>query len=211
MKLKNLLMALTVGLFLFSFTGCDNGTTVKIVSPTWSTVNGWKSFETNDKDYYNYGFNYTFYNTENLFPIGIELKKISGAAGGGYGVILCKSTTTNNMSRIVILISTYGNYKVYELNATGVFNLIRNWTQPVLPGLNIGFNVSNTIAVSQSGSDYTITFNGNTAESSFTSTYGLQSGLSGFYATTSTEADGENFPDAPVEIMFKMTDPMVNP
>jgi hypothetical protein len=158
-------------------------------------TDGFYQFYTNDQQYFSYGFpSNLFTNNPNIFEI--EIKKISGARDLAYGMIFGAVDYDNNY---FVNIAVDGYYVIGK-RVNGSVITIQGWTD--FFGLRTGFNVSNTIRVTKSGSYFQVSFNGSNA-TSFTDSSITGSGI-GAVAWVGKSGE-ESFPNTPVEVKFRFT------
>ena len=156
-------------------------------------TDGFYQFYTNDPHDLNCGFFSLFdFNNSNIFEY--ELKKISGARNAAYGMIF-GAVDFDNMYYIKININ--GRYCIGK-SVNRSDTTIQGWTDS--SKLRTGFNVSNTIRVTKSGSTFQVSFNGSN-EYSFTDSSIRGNGI-GPIAYVGSSQD-ESFPNTPVVIKVR--------
>lgn len=198
-------------LFCLSLVSCGQSSGGSNSSPSIQTIqwqldgNGFVQFSTNDSQYYAYSFWNTYSQTSQttMSTVTAAVKKQSGNAGSGYGIVFCYQDN-NNFYRI--LIETSGHYLV-SARVGGTYSTIIPWTASA--NLNSGFGAENSISVTQLSAHYfAINFNG-TQETTF-SDGNFTGGRSGFYSYISDQTH-ENFPYTPSDARFKMSSPVTYP
>lgn len=166
---------------------------------------GFVQFFTNDAQYYNYGF-FTTYNQTYALPmttVTATVKKQSGNADSGYGIVFCSLDSTN-LYRLLIV--TTGYYMV-SAKVGGTYSTIIPWTASA--NLNSGFGVENVISVVQQSPYYFIILFNGTQETTF-SDGNFSGGRAGFSAFITSQAN-ENFPYTPEDVRFKLSLPVTYP
>jgi hypothetical protein len=169
--------------------------------------NGSVQFLTNDAQYYNYNFWDTYtqtYETQ-MTTVTATVKKLSGSLYSGYGIVFCHQDS-NNYYRL--LIDAAGQYSVSAI-VGGTHSAIIPWTTAPSIHLNSGVGVANVISViQQSPNNFSVNFNG-TQEAIF-SDANFTGGKSGFLASVDVQT-GENFPNTPEDIRFRLSLPVAYP
>jgi hypothetical protein len=185
----------------------DSSSSTIVQSPTWQLDgNGFVQFVTNDPQYYQYTSWYIIGPNENLMStVTATIKKQSGNAGTGYGIIFCYQDNNNFYS---LSIETTGHYHVWA-RIGGAYSELVSWTAST--DLNNGFGVENEVSVVQTSLyNFAVFFNG-TQVRTFTDTgFNFFGGRAGLYASIYDQAH-ENFPSTPVDVRFKMSSPIVYP
>jgi len=200
--MKKYIHCVWLAVLLLAFTGCDTGfgdstdSSTKTIQWVYNK-DGFFRFYTNESKFYGYAFFCLQSNNnpdQNIYEI--EIKKISGARGHGYGMVFGALDSQN-----YYLVCIDGNNSYYvEKKVNGSVTAIKDWTTS--SGLRTGFNVLNTIRVTKSGSTYQISFNGNNA-ASFTDSSVNGSRMGGWAVVGKSE--NESFPGTPVEVKFRQT------
>lgn len=197
---------------LFILSGCGGGnassSSPTFQSPTWQNDgNGFLQFTTNDPHYYSYNF-WSTYNTHEsiMSAVTATVKKASGNANSGYGIIFCQQDV-DNFYRLMITIN--GHYAV-TARVAGVTTSIIPWSAPSVATLYTGYGVENLISVVQTTPyHFAIYFNG-VLETTFTDP-NFYAGWAGFYVWITDPSRGESFPGIPADVRFKMSGPIVVP
>jgi hypothetical protein len=173
---------------------------------TWQLDgNGFLQFITSDPQDYNWGrWSYlSGSNQTQMSTVTATIKKQSGSAGSGYGIIFCYQDT-NNFYRL--LIETHG-YFILSRKVGGVYTTIIPWT--ISANLDTGYGVENVVSVVQTSLyNFSIFFNG-VQERTFTD-YSFFGGRAGFYASVHDQTD-EYFPGLPADIRFRLSMPISYP
>ncbi|QQO10752.1 hypothetical protein [Breznakiella homolactica] len=97
----------------------------------------------------------------------VEMVKVRGYAGAGYGIVLChgKETGSEEESMLVVMINTEKEYTVGKV-VDGVFTYIEPWTYT--DALDSGYGAKNRLRIERDGSgEYTIKINGAEMEKGF--------------------------------------------
>jgi len=156
-------------------------------------TDGFYRFYTNESRNYSRGFPYLS-NNPNQNNYGIEIKKVSGARSVPYGMIFGYADN-NNYYFVYITVDGYyliGYYVYGNLYESDVF---------YSSSLRTGFNVSNTIRVTKSGSTFQVSFNGSYA-GSFDANSSITGSRFGPIAIVGSSGD-ESFPNNPVDVRFR--------
>ncbi len=132
----------------------------------------------------------------------VQVKKMYGFYGAGYGIVYCYQDT-NNYYRV--LVNTAGQYQISKkVSGTQSFYTAGAWTTTVPTtwptGVNVklGYNVVNIIKVVNNGSgNFDLFFNG-VKEISFNDS-AFTGGDSGYFAAVGSDSI-EKFPNVPVDI-----------
>jgi hypothetical protein len=170
------------------------GSTIKTI--LWELgADGFYQFYTNDQQYFGYGITCLRNNNSNIFEI--EIKKISGARNVYYGMIFGAVDGKNNY---FVYITVDGSYLIGKCVNDNLFATEPDFTYS--PKLRTGYNVSNTIRVTKSGSHFQVSFNGNFIDE-FTDSSITGSGI-GAIAVVGPSGQ-ESFPNTPVEVKFRQT------
>lgn len=190
-------LAISLGLFLIILLGgCGGG-------PSYQTIryesdgNGFRQFYTNDPQYYNFIFFYTYTNPAIPSDIEAVVKKMSGSPSHGYGIVFGFQDVHNFYE---IAINTNRQYSVYKI-VYDTPTAIIGWTTS--PDLIQGYNQPNTIHWEKVDSThFTVTFNGGTPISFSDPDY--EDGRYGFLTFIGTSAF-ESFPGTPVDTRFRFS------
>jgi hypothetical protein len=169
--------------------------------------NGSVQFLTNDAQYYKYLFwnTYTQTNESLMSTVTATVEKQSGCLYSGYGIIFCYQDN-NNFYRL--LIDAAGQYSVYS-RVGGNYSAIIPWTTTPSAHLNSGVGVANVISVTQqSPNNFSVNFNG-TQETLFSD--GTFTGGKAGFCMYIGDQTGENFPNTPEDIRFKLSSPVAYP
>lgn len=168
--------------------------------------NGSVQFLTNDTQFYDYTFwnTYTQTNEIQMTTVTATAMKTSGCLNGGYGIVFCYHDS-NNFYRL--LIDATGQYSVYA-RVGGTYSVIVPWAPAHTALLYSGVGVTNVISVTQqSPNNFSVIFNG-THETTF-SDGNFTGGTAGF--SVGINQTGENFPNTPVDVRFKLSSPVSYP
>jgi hypothetical protein len=206
-RVHNVMLLTVVCLLLISCGGGGSSSSTSIQSiqsPTWQLDGtGFVQFTTNDSRYYQYNFWSTFTYEALMSTVTATVKKQSGSASSGYGIIFCYQDNSN-FYRLMI---TVGGYYAVTKRVGGTTTPIIDWIPSGL--LHPGFGVENGVSVVQTSPfNFTVYFNGTQATTFFDPNF--SGGRAGFYAYVSDQTR-ENFPDVPVDIRFKMSSPIIAP
>jgi hypothetical protein len=212
---KKMHVALSFVMLALLFFGCQPG---ESPGPTITTIDwqadgaGFIQFQTNDTANLGYGqyanYSSSAQNAPTVYPGGTVtavIKKISGSAGAGMGIIFCYQDTSNFYR---LLISEDGWYNIYK-KVGGTYTSIQSWTQS--SSISQGYGVSNTLSVTQSAANnYSVYINNmTTPEITFVDSSVPNAGEAGFYASISSTT--EDFPSIPEDIRFKLIEPVSIP
>ncbi len=206
--------------FILFLTSCDSigaGITSSYTTINWETnAEGFKRFSTNDPRYHDYYFwkNYTNTPGEDIYEI--EIKKISGAAEYGYGMVFC----FNSSSMYAVFITINGSYtKIAKFtnNRNTVTPLTTYndnnydsstvWSNNPHPYLNTGYGALNTIKIVKVGNSFTLYFNDDQNPTPVDTFIDPDSPLTGkalggiVFVGDSTD---EDFPGTPVDVRMKI-------
>ena len=187
-------------LLCLSFSACNIPTAEipGVTSILWEDDSeGFLQFYTNDSHYCEHLF--VVWKQPAVDPmqsIDIDVKKISGHAWGGYGIIFCVQDASNYY---LLGITTTGYYSIGKLY-NGTWYEIEGWLYTHL--LNKGFGAVNKVHISYENSTYTFTvkFNDDFV-TSFVDT-SFSGGSHGSYVEVLQE-EYEHFPYCPVDVRFK--------
>ena len=166
--------------------------------------NGFTQFYTNDKRNYNYSFWHSDLTPqETMFPVEIQVKKLSGNKSMVHGAFFCYKDD-HNFYRVVI--DTEGNYYIFKHNSNGTEPRTTIRGKTASPNLNTGYNTLNTIHVERDDEgQFTIKFNNNYKNDTEVITFEdttFTGGRCGFYVAVGDETQ-EQFPNTPVDVRFK--------
>ena len=185
--------------FGFLFAGCDSGDgsrDLPISTTQWEMGrDGFYQFSTNDPQYYNYSFLRFLGHDSDTYEI--ECKKMSGNPDYAYGLIF--GAANNNTDQYFLLwITCNGAYRIVKQNgATATY--ITDWARSGT--VLTGYNRTNTLKVTKSGTSYTVFINNNQIDQ-FTDSSQFGQRI-GFYASAGKEED-ESFPNKPVDVRFRI-------
>jgi hypothetical protein len=199
------ILVLVLALLLFTIT-CENEPAIETIE--WEPDgSGFRQYKTNDSQYYDWAFWYwkgtSYQNPLTAFTVEAEAKRISGCGGYGVSIIFCLQDTQNFY---VLDISTYGSYNVYK-RLNGSWEMIIGWTFSNY--INTGYNVINNLKVTYDGANtFTIYLNGSSVDSFTDSSF---SGGNAGYLVDIADEDCENFPDEPVDVRYRMLQPVTDP
>lgn len=182
-----------------------------VYTPEWDEFDGWSRFRTSDSEVYDYSFWKYETTTDGLYPIEIDLYKNSGAPGWGYGIIFARQPDGRCYQ---FLISTYGWTRLDYYDPINKYTEIKEWTYEDI--IIEGIGAINTIQVDwESGSNrYSLSINDKLVDYFYLNEVSLDKrlteGMAGFLVTVGDEED-ESFPYIPVEVLFKMIEPISSP
>jgi hypothetical protein len=207
MKTRHLIVGLILFLPLMLFTiTCENEPAIETIE--WEPDGaGFRQYKTNDSQYYSWSFwywkNASYQDPMTAFAVEAEAKKLSGCGGYGVDIIYCLQDSQNFY---VLGISTYGSYRVGK-RLNGSWFTIIDWTSS--NHINTGYNVINNLKVTYDGSTtFTIYLNGFIVDSFADSSF---SGGKAGYLVSIADEDCENFPDEPVDVRYRMLQPVFDP
>ena len=179
---------------------------IDIVTIDWEPDGqGFIQFYTNDEQDYGYYFIHipSGASEATMTTAEVEVKKISGASSAGFGIIFC-GTNIDNFYKL--LISLNGNYRMSK-KVSGLYTDLIPWSSSG-GSLNASYGVVNKIKVQFDGTDtFSIFFNDVFVDSVVDTSF--SGGDSGYYAYVSD--DNESFPDTPVDVRFRMLQPVIDP
>lgn len=199
-------------LILFSTCSVPGSEQAQEIDPSWQIVDSSWQFITSSNSYLEYAFWHTFSGATD-FPLTVNMEKISGNIGMGYGVIFCyNETNSGDASFYLVRIASSGYYNVFEANyaLSSPWSEIVGWTGS--NAINTGLNVNNTVSVDYSDPYYAVSINGTdvyTFDPKDTRS-NLSSGVGGFLVNIGS-SEYEDFPNVPEEVRFRMTSPVSNP
>lgn len=194
--------------FIISNFGCSKsgGETIR-----WQDDGaGFIQFYTNQKTNYGKSFWRSHYPIVSpMVTVTTEVKKISGYSGSGYGIVFCYQ---DNYNFYRLLITNDGRYTVIVKHGNSqksTDTTLVPWPLTPSANLNTGYNVLNTIQITQSSpANFNISFNG-TLEVSFIDDT-LEGGKYGYFVYVGPTGS-ENFPSQPVDVRFNQTNPIPTP
>jgi hypothetical protein len=192
------LMALCL-VFGLVLAGCPDGNKQPPTKIEWvQDSNGFIQFSTNDpKDLG--GSYWNIYQNSSSDPnvYEIEVKKVSGYLGGGYGMLF-GFVDNNNYYRL--LITNNGNYSTAK-RVNGTVTVFQSFVRSTY--LTAGPNETNTLKVvyTPANDKYTVYLNDHNV-TSFTDTSITGGTRIGFYVSISSQTN-ENFPGTPVDVWFR--------
>ncbi len=173
-----------------------------IQSSVWrddGTGLGYMQFYTNDPREVSSNFWHRNLNSKvPMTSVLTKVKKISGNADYGFGIIFCYQDSDNFYR---LLIDTRGYYSVYE-KVNGVYGALIDWS--FSDNLYTGYNTVNIIKVEHSSDTFTIYFND--IQENYFIDLSFASGDTGFFASTGKYYE-ERFPNIPVDVRFKQLEP----
>jgi hypothetical protein len=180
-------------------TSCEFPDVVTILWEPDGSATNYRQFSTNDRNNCSSFF---------LYPAApmtteaeVDVKKITGYAYAGYGIIFCYQDPDNYYK---LLIHVDGKYRVSEVKS-GVSRLIVDWSSSIL--LNTGWETINTLRVEHDGAGtFDIYFNG-TRERDFSVNPYFSNGSVGYYVAVE-HPSFEYFPYYPVDVRFKKQLPL---
>ncbi|NLC53732.1 MAG: hypothetical protein GX770_07180 [Firmicutes bacterium] len=146
-----------------------------------------------------------------------SVKKLSGSASAGYGIVFCLQNENNFYTLISNIQGEYlivkmvnGEWYVVDEWYDNDAGIIKNGDMVYSQYLHLGYgydDVENQIKVKYNNDNtFTISFNGQEAATFKDGSF--SGGYYGFYAETGS-AEDENFPDEPVEVWFKLHQPVI--
>jgi len=219
MKIRQVLILPLLLFIIFLFSGCptpSTNTDLPVVSASWTTYDSWRRFYTNDIDDLGISYMSSISTTADNFPIEVQMKKITGSADYGYGVLFCKQI---NGSMYRVMLSTHGYYNIWEKDSSGNYTAISDNGSVTSPSswvyssaINTGYEAVNTVIISYADPNYSLKINGTTMESfdRTAESVDLTTGVSGFYVSVGDNTN-EKFPNTPVDVRFKMIAPVAFP
>ncbi len=182
--------------------------TTPIESIEWDPdESGFLRYKTNDPTKLNTGqfirFGSSFESIMNT--VEVSLKKLSGNAGYGFGVIFC-SPDSHDFCRV--LISTNGHYLVSK-KVAGTYYPMQEWADAPL---NTGLGAENVIKVEYDALhyEYIVFFNGVSTYRCSDTFISPEKVCAGFYVSIGSATE-EDFPDASVDVRFRMSLPVSVP
>ena len=186
---------------LLTFLGCNTGTSPSSDLPL-ETITGWGAdgfFQCYTNEYIRYDAHYTHIeDNTNTNPnvYEIDVKKTSGARNVPYGMAF---KVLDSQNCYFVNLTVNGNYFIGK-RVNDVVTPIQDWTDS--PRLRTGFNILNTIRVSQSGSTFDVYLNDfNVFQFTDSSITGNRIGFLTYIGTS----EQESFPNTPVDVRFKQT------
>ena len=207
MKTRKIIICVVLILPLFLFAiACENEPAIETIE--WELDgSGFRQFETNDPEnlmtYWYYWIVASYQDPSTSFTVEAEVKKLSGCPGWGADIMFCFQDPNNFYE---LGICTTGYYTVWKL-VNGNWSMIIDWTFSSY--LNIGYNVINNLKVMYDGSNtFTIYLNGTNVDN-FTDS-SLSGGYVGYIVFIADESC-EKFPDEPVDVRFKLIQPVTDP
>ncbi|MDR1126841.1 MAG: hypothetical protein LBL06_01810 [Treponema sp.] len=195
------LLAKPLGLLLvfgMMLVGCDTeDENLAISTIKWELAeDGFTRWYTNDPQYYDYYFWLLNENPNESNTYEIECKKISGDKNRAYGMIFGASNLVGN--RFYCVSITVEGYHCVWMQNGNVNEIIKNWS---LSGkLYNGYNKTNRIKVTKSGTKYTVYLNNNQVCQFDDGT--INGDRIGYFVAIDLETD-ESFPNSPVDVRFK--------
>jgi hypothetical protein len=167
--------------------------------------NEYYQFYTNDSQYYNYGFS-TWHDTGDSPPAESEIviRKISGHEAWGYGMVFDSVEVEN---RTLVLLNNQGSVTIARLDNND-WNTLKEWTpeNSILPGENNRVRVT----MGTASNSLTVRINGAVVyhtDDGYTSREGESIGAIAFVG----DEDDEDFPNVPIDVRFRITQPMQLP
>jgi hypothetical protein len=180
--------------------GGDGDDNLPVKTIEWETDgNGYTQFYTNDAQYYYHYFTASADHSGDTYEA--EVKKLSGNATYGYGMLFCyDSSNPDSLSYYRLLITTRGSYQIHKRVAgTWAANPITNWTASA--ALNAGYNQANKLKVVKADNNFTVYIN-NQQVDTFTDS-DITGTKIGAYVGVG-ESDEESFPNTPVDVRVKV-------
>ncbi|MBN1649539.1 MAG: hypothetical protein JW874_15980 [Spirochaetales bacterium] len=177
----------------------------------WDTAEGWTRFSAGDTASCNhyYWLTYSDISADGPFSVSVETRKTGGAPGTGFGLVFCRQPDDSCYN---VIISLEGRFSVHARDAAGNYSVIQDWT--VSEALLTDYDQTNLISIEYSAEDdsYLIVINDQivTGFAPQDQTVALSGGDPGFVVFVGSE-EVENFPDEPVEVYFRMLEPVVRP
>jgi hypothetical protein len=212
---SGLVTGVSLGTALITATASDNKTTATVGAAVWGNDgSGFLRYLNNDT--YMYGWEFWHEppatgNTSSLTatlasPFTIQVKKVTGAADAGFGLMFYEQDSSN-LYRFII--ATNGKYQL-EKRVSGTWSTLVGWTtsSAIAQG-----NQVNTLSVWQpSAGQISVSINGMIVISAF-SDVTFSAGKIGLYVYSGypTDAYPESFPGTPEDIRFKVTSPFSYP
>jgi hypothetical protein len=178
------------------FSACLSTNSIKVTTINWQLDdNGYIQFYTTDPEKRNSGYFHFIDGIQMKNVYEIEVIKNSGSKSG-FGLSLCLGPE-NSQERYSFIINVDGYFHIGKNHMGNIEQITDGWLQS--EHINTGLGSSNILKVVKSGNNYTFYVNNNNL---FTFTdldidakflaYGLDVSLD------------ENFPDIPVDILFKL-------
>jgi hypothetical protein len=187
-------------LFILILFGCDteNGTSDLSVSNIFFELreDGFIQWYSNDPQYYNHSHRRIYENNNDQNIYEIECKKVSGYGSQWYGMIFGASNSTNN-KYCRILITINGSYYIDKID-DGKMTIIKDLENS--DKLYTGYDKTNNIKVTKSGTTYTVFLNTNQVFQ-FNDT-SITGNKIGYYVSVGSETN-ESFPNTPVDVRFR--------
>ena len=214
--MRNILRLAVIATFTaFLLASCKQPTSETPATETiaWQTDgNGFLQYKTNDTDKYGYGEFISISTSNSVVPtkypggtVTANIKRMTGAAGYGYGIMFCFQDSKNYY---LFLVSENGGYTVYKMVA-GTYTKILGWASATTAFYQ-GYGIENTISVYQEAANtYDLSVNGKYINS-FTDADLANSGYAGFYVSIANSTY-ENFPTISEDVRFKLTAPVTAP
>jgi len=200
---KTVRIAIGVILLILGIAVLNSCTPTPIVTILWEDDgNGFIQFQTNDPDNENQAFMKLYPSTiENpLVLLEVTVKKVSGAAGAGYGIAFC---AFDDQNYYMVLINIGGEYRIAKVVFGNLYNLTTDWITS--SHLITDYNSVNTLRITKLGIRYTLNING--ADENFFDDTSFTGGQSGFVVYVATKGL-EYFPAGVVDVHFQMTSPI---
>jgi hypothetical protein len=157
---------------------------------------GFRQFYTNDAQYYDYYFTVSAI-THSGDTYETEVKKMSGNASYGYGMLFCYDSTDTYYR---MLITTDGAYNIAK-RVAGMWaeNPITPWTPS--EAIVTGEGEMNTLKVVKSGNSFTASINGQQV-ATFADSDVIGTKIGAFAGVG--KVDEESFPNIPVDVRFRV-------
>jgi len=182
-----------------------------VYTPDWDEFEGWDRFRTSDSEVYNYSFWNYIPSSDGLYPIEINLCKNSGAQGWGYGAIFARQSDGRYYR---FLITAYGWNRLDYFDPISGYTEVNEWTYE--DAIVEGLGSINIIGIEWDSGNirYRLSINDQIVDyfylNEVSSDKQLIGGMSGFLVTIGNEED-ESFPYIPVEVLFRMNEPVSSP
>jgi hypothetical protein len=186
--------------FVVILAACNTGSSDLPVSTVeWELgEDGFTQFYTNDPQYYDYSF-WSLYNNQGSTTYEIECKKISGHREYAYGMIFAADNSSLT-EFYCVRISANGGYGVWMKNGNAQQTAIKGWTKA--NELRTGYNTTNRIKVTVSGTEYKVYLNdAEVCQISTTAVVPFGTRI-GYYVSVGDDTE-ESFPNVPVDVRFK--------
>jgi len=170
---------------------------------------GFRQFSTTERDYFDTAFHWwddaSLQIPTMTIPVEAEIKKMSGYENAGYGIIFCVQDS-NNYYKLLITINQ--RYRISEL-VNNSSSTIRPWSDS--SDLVAGYGEINKIRIEYEGANtFSIYFNDAPLISDQFVDPTFSGGYAGYYASVSG-SENEQLPQVPVDVRFRLLQPIVDP